>query len=74
MQLIAETYDVMRSALGMPAEDIASVFADWNTGELASYLIEVTADVLRYIDIGDRTAARRSGFSMRPSKKAPASG
>src|SRR5688500_18162708 len=50
MQLIAETYDVMRSALGMSAEEIASVFADWNTRKLASYLIEVTADVLRYID------------------------
>ena len=50
MQLIAEAYDVMRSALGMPAEEIASVFADWNTRKLASYLIEVTADVLRYID------------------------
>jgi 6-phosphogluconate dehydrogenase len=50
MQLIAESYDVMRSALGMPAEKIATVFADWNTRKLASYLIEVTADVLRYID------------------------
>ena len=50
MQLIAEAYDVMRSALGMPAEEIATVFADWNTRKLASYLIEVTADVLRYID------------------------
>jgi len=50
MQLIAESYDVMRTALGMSAEEIASVFADWNTRALASYLIEVTADVLRYID------------------------
>src|SRR3712207_264487 len=50
MQLIAEAYDVMRSALGMPADEIASVFADWNTRKLASFLIEVTADVLRYID------------------------
>ncbi|HEX2280921.1 MAG TPA: NADP-dependent phosphogluconate dehydrogenase [Thermomicrobiales bacterium] len=50
MQLIAEAYDVMRSALGMPADKIASVFADWNTGKLASFLIEVAADVLRYID------------------------
>ena len=50
MQLIAEAYDVMRSALGMAAEEIAEVFSDWNTRALASYLIEVTADVLRYID------------------------
>ncbi|MEX0785694.1 MAG: NADP-dependent phosphogluconate dehydrogenase, partial [Dehalococcoidia bacterium] len=50
MQLIAETYDVMRTALAMTAEEIAAVFADWNTRALASYLIEVTADVLRFID------------------------
>ena len=50
MQLIAEAYDVMRSALGMAAEEIAKVFSDWNTRALASYLIEVTADVLRYMD------------------------
>ena len=50
MQLIAESYDLMRTALAMPAAEIASVFADWNTRALASYLIEVTADVLRYVD------------------------
>jgi 6-phosphogluconate dehydrogenase len=50
MQLIAETYDIMRSVLKMSAEAIADVFSDWNTRALASYLIEVTADVLRYVD------------------------
>jgi 6-phosphogluconate dehydrogenase len=50
MQLIAEAYDVMRTALGMPAGEIGDVFAGWNGGPLASYLIEVTADVLRYVD------------------------
>jgi 6-phosphogluconate dehydrogenase len=50
MQLIAESYDAMRTALAMPAGEIASVFADWNTRKLASYLIEVTADVLRFTD------------------------
>ncbi len=50
MQLIAETYDVMRNALGMGAAEMAAVFAAWNAGPLESYLIEVTADVLRYID------------------------
>lgn len=50
MQLIAETYDVMRNALKMPAAEIAAVFAGWNNHALASYLIEVTADVLRYVD------------------------
>ena len=50
MQLIAETYDIMRPRSACRAAEIADVFADWNTRELASYLIEVTADVLRYID------------------------
>ncbi|HYH13520.1 MAG TPA: NADP-dependent phosphogluconate dehydrogenase [Thermomicrobiales bacterium] len=50
MQLIAETYDIMRRALGMSAPEIASVFAQWNTGKLESFLIEITATVLREID------------------------
>jgi 6-phosphogluconate dehydrogenase len=50
MQLIAETYDIMRTALGMDAPEIAEVFAGWNDGKLASYLIEVTAEVLRFVD------------------------
>jgi 6-phosphogluconate dehydrogenase len=50
MQLIAETYDVMRTALGMAAPEISTVFRAWNEGPLRSYLIEVTADVLRHVD------------------------
>ena len=50
MQLIAETYDIMRRSLGMSAPEIASVFAEWNTGKLESFLIEITATVLREID------------------------
>jgi 6-phosphogluconate dehydrogenase len=50
MQLIAETYDVMRRALGMSAPEIAEVFARWNSGKLESFLIEITAEVLSYID------------------------
>ncbi len=50
MQLIAETYDIMRRALGMTAPEIADVFSRWNTGKLDSFLIEITAQVLRYVD------------------------
>ncbi|HEV2106910.1 MAG TPA: NADP-dependent phosphogluconate dehydrogenase [Thermomicrobiales bacterium] len=50
MQLIAESYDVMRRALGMKAPEMAEVFARWNEGKLASYLIEITASVLGFID------------------------
>jgi 6-phosphogluconate dehydrogenase len=50
MQLIAETYDVMRKVLGMPAGEIADVFDRWNEGNLNSFLIEITAKVLRVKD------------------------
>ena len=50
MQLIAEAYDLMRKALGMSATEIGKVFEEWNKGELGSYLIEITADVLQHID------------------------
>ena len=50
MQLIAEVYDVLSRAAGMPAREIAGVFAAWNEGELKSYLIEITARVLERVD------------------------
>ena len=46
MQLIAETYDIMRRALGLGAGQIAMVFDGWNQGKLSSFLIEITAQVL----------------------------
>jgi 6-phosphogluconate dehydrogenase len=50
MQLICEAYDVMQHALGMTAPEMAKVFAEWNQGELNSYLIEITAAVLGATD------------------------
>jgi 6-phosphogluconate dehydrogenase len=47
MQVIAEAYDLMRRGLGMNLGEIADVFARWNEGYLRSYLIEITADILR---------------------------
>src|SRR5260221_5586831 len=46
MQLITEAYDLMQTVYGMTAPDIAEVFASWKTGDLDSYLIEITAAVL----------------------------
>ena len=46
MQLIAEAYDLMKSVYGMTAAEIGKVFAGWKTGDLDSYLIEITATVL----------------------------
>ncbi|MDY0020122.1 MAG: NADP-dependent phosphogluconate dehydrogenase [Anaerolineae bacterium] len=45
MQLIAEAYDLLHRAVGLSAEELASVFSEWNKGELESYLIEITADI-----------------------------
>lgn len=50
MQLIAESYDLMKGLLGLSAEDMADIFTEWNQGELDSYLIEITADILRRKD------------------------
>src|SRR5258708_20444191 len=56
IQLIAETYDFLRQALGMRPAELASVFREWNQGELQSYLIEITANVLAKRD-GDTQSA-----------------
>jgi 6-phosphogluconate dehydrogenase len=47
MQVIAEAYDLMRRGMGMAPADIADVFARWDHGRLRSYLIEITAEILR---------------------------
>jgi 6-phosphogluconate dehydrogenase len=50
MQLICEAYSLMRNGLVMPPVEISSVFGEWNEGELDSYLIEITRDILAKID------------------------
>src|SRR5438034_1072546 len=52
IQLIAESYDLMRNALGLSADELASVFGEWNNGRLQSYLIEITSHVLAKHDDG----------------------
>ena len=46
IQLIAESYDLLRSALGLTPDELSAVFRDWNNGRLQSYLIEITSHVL----------------------------
>lgn len=48
MQLISEAYALLKNRLGMDNEELAHVFSEWNQGELNSYLIEITADILRH--------------------------
>ncbi|MBN2506986.1 MAG: decarboxylating NADP(+)-dependent phosphogluconate dehydrogenase [Verrucomicrobia bacterium] len=50
MQLICEAYNLMRTGLGMTADEMHAVFADWNRGELDSYLVEITRDILAVKD------------------------
>src|SRR5688572_5981042 len=50
MQLICEAYNLMSTGLGMTADEMHTVFAEWNKGELDSYLIEITRDILSFKD------------------------
>ena len=50
MQLITEAYLILRDLLGMSADEMHEVFKEWNTGELDSYLIEITRDILAVKD------------------------
>jgi 6-phosphogluconate dehydrogenase len=50
MQLIGEAYQLLRDGLDLTAPQIADVFTEWNAGDLDSFLVEITAEVLRQID------------------------
>jgi 6-phosphogluconate dehydrogenase len=50
MQLISEAYNLMKNLLGMSALEMHRVFARWNEGELDSYLMEISRDILAFID------------------------
>jgi len=50
MQLIAEAYHLLRDGLGASPKELAEIFAEWNSGDLESFLIEITAEVLGHVD------------------------
>lgn len=50
IQIICEAYHLMKQGLGLSADQMYQIFADWNTTELNSYLIEITRDILAYKD------------------------
>lgn len=50
MQIICEAYQLLSEGLGLSADEMHSIFAEWNRGELSSYLIEITAAILAYKD------------------------
>ena len=51
MQVIGEAYHLLRYAAGLEPAEIADIFTEWNKGDLDSYLIEITAEVLRQVDV-----------------------
>tara|TARA_B100000029_G_scaffold6399_2_gene6903 strand:- start:275 stop:1726 length:1452 start_codon:yes stop_codon:yes gene_type:complete len=53
MQLICEAYSLMKNGLGMTADQMHQVFAQWNDGDLDSYLVEITRDILAYRENGE---------------------
>ena len=55
MQMICETYQIMKDLLGMTNKEMYQVLKEWNEGELDSYLIEITRDILAYEDNGEET-------------------
>ena len=50
MQLIGEAYNILKNGLALSNDEMEKVFTEWNTGELDSYLIEITRDILDYKD------------------------
>ena len=50
MQVIGEAYDLLRAGAGIEPADQAAIFDEWNKGDLSSFLIEITAEVLRHVD------------------------
>lgn len=50
MQLIAEAYDILKRGLGLSEDEIADIFLKWNKGVLDSFLIEITANILKFKD------------------------
>jgi 6-phosphogluconate dehydrogenase len=55
MQLICEAYQAMKEILGLSAEEMHDVFEKWNSGDLNSYLIEITSNILAFKDTDGRT-------------------
>ena len=50
MEVLAESYDLMHRGLGLTAEEMSRIYADWNANELGSYLVEITAEILAHKD------------------------
>ena len=72
MQLIADTYEIMKKSLQLSNSAIQSVFAEWNKGRLQSYLLEITAEIFAYKDEDGSYLVDK--IKMKPNRKAQANG
>ena len=72
MQLIGEAYNLMKTGLGLTPDQMREIFGEWNKGELNSYLIEITRDILAFKDTDGRRSWTRS--STPPARRARANG
>jgi 6-phosphogluconate dehydrogenase len=78
MQLISETYDIMKRGMGLEDDRIQHMYTDWNNGEMNSYLMEITSDIFNKVDekTGERViniildVARQKGTGMWTSQSA----
>ncbi|HVN16892.1 MAG TPA: NADP-dependent phosphogluconate dehydrogenase [Anaerolineales bacterium] len=78
MQLISETYDILRKGLDLNNDELGDLFSQWNQAELNGYLIEITAEIFRKVDDGTGKrlidivldAARQKGTGMWTSQDA----
>ena len=61
MQLLAETYDLMKRGLGLIDDELREVYDTWNQGELNGYLVEITSRIFSKVDASHFVHARRSG-------------
>ena len=74
MQLIAEAYDLIKQGTGASAAEIGEIFQTWNEGDLESFLIEITAEVLDHKSTPRRARPSSTSCWTRPSRRAPAAG
>jgi len=69
MQLLAEAYSMLAGYLELTNDEIATVFEEWNRGDLESYLVEITSDIFRKKRLGDGKIRDRSYFGFRRTKR-----
>jgi 6-phosphogluconate dehydrogenase len=50
MQILCEAYSLMKNVIGLSHQEMGDIFEEWNKGELDSFLVEITRDILRFTD------------------------